>query len=163
MNPLPKSVLRLVRQVRDDDLRRVHRSCGAIERCGGCHAGAVLDLAAATRGPGGGPIAGRGLLDEIVSRPGRLVTAWLARADMVSNRAIGLVTLVAAGPAGAERHSIGWLLVEPGHRRQGVGTDLVRAALAEAARAGATDVWVETHAAWPAAAAFWQRLGFMPR
>jgi GNAT superfamily N-acetyltransferase len=164
MNREAKSILRLVRPVLGDDLDRVGRSYGRVEPYGGDQAGTVLHLAAAMAGPGsdGGAITGRGLLREIESRPGRRVTAWLARADDAADRPVGLVSLVAAGPAGAVRHSIGWLLVDPGHRRRGVGTALVHVALTEAGRDGATEVWVETHAAWPAATAFWQRLGFMP-
>lgn len=157
-----KSILRLVRPVRGDDLCHVGRSYGRVERYGGDQAGAVLSLAAAMAGPDAGAVTGRGLLREIESRPGRRVTAWLARADGADDRPVGLVSLVAAGPAGAVRHSIGWLLVDPGHRRRGVGTALVHVALAEAGRTSATEVWVETHAAWPAATAFWHRLGFMP-
>lgn len=165
MHQPPKSILQLVRPVVSEGLGRMDRSCGRIEPFGNEERGAVLDLAAAMEGigPSQGALSGRGLLDELASRPGRRVTAWLARPDGAADRAIGLVSLVAAGPAAGVRHSIGWLLVEPGHRRRGVGTALVHRALAEAGRWGATEVWVETHTAWPTATAFWKHLGFTTR
>jgi len=164
MSGTPQRILRLVRPVAWADLCRENRSCGRIEPFHVDHAGAVLQLAAALVGPDGGPgpRPGRGLLDGLTSRPGREVTAWLAWDGEGAGRPIGLVALIAAGPAGRVRHSIGWLLVDPDHRRRGVGAALVQAAIDEAARVHATEVWVETHAAWPAATAFWQRLGFTP-
>jgi GNAT superfamily N-acetyltransferase len=85
---------------------------------------------------------------EFESRPGRAVRAWL--------------TLVAAAGQAGERHAIGWLVVDPAARRRGIGRALAAAALDAARRQGAAEVWVETAATWPEAAAFWRGLGFEP-
>ena len=102
---------------------------------------------------------------EFESRPGRAVRAWLAweaaaTGDTVVPR--GFVTLVAAAGQAGERHAIGWLVVDPAARRRGIGRALAAAALDAARRQGAAEVWVETAATWPEAAAFWRGLGFEP-
>ena len=70
------------------------------------------------------------------------------------------MTLVEAGREGSRRWSIGWLLVVPEARRRGVGRLLVATAVEAAAADGAREVWAETDTRWPAATAFWHRLGF---
>ena len=158
-------IVRLVRPLRLEDFSGLHRFCGRIEPVTGGAAQAIAALAA-SQGPltaGGHAFSGPGLLDELTSRPGRRVSAWLAWHDAEPTRPpspLGLVALVAAGHGERVRHSIAWLLVDPRDRRRGVGTALVNVALDAAARAGGTEVWVETHAGWPAATAFWQQLGF---
>lgn len=105
-----------------------------------------------------------GLLVELRGRPGRSVSGWLAwprGADVwCATAAAGLVTLVESRDRGnAVRWSIGWLIVRPDVRRQGVGRALVATAVGRARAFGAEAVWAETSAAWPAAA-FWKAVGF---
>lgn len=102
---------------------------------------------------------------EIVSRPGRQVLAWMAFVTGQGGRQqpAGLVTLVIAESRNGKRSSggddrrfsIGLLLVDPQHRRSGIGTMLASQAVAEAGRQGARQVEVETLADW-SAAEFWQ-------
>jgi GNAT superfamily N-acetyltransferase len=106
---------------------------------------------------------GRGLIAELASRPGREVEAWLATIPAPgdgSPRAAGLVSLVESRSATGIRHSIGWLLVHPAARRQGVGRALVSHACRRAAEQAAQRVWVECRSDWPEAMAFWQAVGF---
>lgn len=119
---------------------------------------------AATAGPRPRPA---GMVAELEGRPGRSVDCWLAwqtaeDGGQGAGPALGLVTLVQSrrGEDGT-RWSIGWLLVRPEARRQGVGRALVAAAIGHARAGGAEAVWTETSAAWPAAA-FWRALGFEP-
>lgn len=128
----------------------------------------VLDLTrafplTAATGPA---LRGAGLVAEMEGRAGRLVTGWLGwPADDADRRGTvgGLVTLVQSRTAGGDaRWSIGWLLVRPQSRRQGLGRDLVTTALAAAATAGASAVWVETDSRWSASLAFWRAVGFQP-
>jgi GNAT superfamily N-acetyltransferase len=126
-------------------------------------AGLAARVAEASAGDGPRPRTA-GLLAELRGRPGRLVHGWLAwprEAEVgCDTAASGLVTLVESRDRGdAARWSIGWLLVRPEVRRQGVGRALVATAVGHARAAGAEAVWAETSAAWPAAA-FWQALGF---
>jgi len=128
----------------------------------------VLDLA------GGFPMAaaerlavrGAGLVAEMDGRAGRLVAGWLGWPPDDPDRrgpVGGLVTLVEARrAAGDSRWSIGWLLVRPQTRRQGLGSELVATALAAAATAGAAAVWVETDRRWSDSLAFWRTVGFQP-
>lgn len=158
-------VVRMVRALPRDGMFGPHRFCGRIAPVAPGDAAAVEAVASA-QGPlaaGLNPLSGPGLRNELASRPGREVSAWLAWEGGSAARALGLVALVAAGQGPRLRHSIAWLLVDPRDRRGGVGTALVTVALDAAACAGASEVWVETHAAWPAATAFWQRLDFRPR
>lgn len=109
-------------------------------------------------------VRGTGLVAEMDGRVGRLVTGWLGwPPDDVNGRepVAGLVTLVQArSAAGDTRWSIGWLLVRPQVRRQGLGRELVATALAAAAGAGASAVWVETDGRWSESLAFWRANGF---
>lgn len=108
-----------------------------------------------------------GLLAELRGRPGRAVTAWLAwprqEGDATAaDGASGLITLVESRGRGADaRWSIGWLVVRPLARGQGVGRALVATAAGHASAAGARVVHAETGADWPAVA-FWRRLRFEP-
>lgn len=112
----------------------------------------------------GPAVRGAGLVAEMEGRAGRLVTAWLGwPPDDADSRgpAGGLVTLVQARSAGGDlRWSIGWLLVRPQARRRGLGRELVATALAAAATAGASAVWVETEGRWSGSLAFWRAVGF---
>lgn len=94
---------------------------------------------------------------ELRSRPGRIVTVWLAYA---AETPVGLVAHVEGDAGPSPRHSIAWLLVGASARRRGVGSALVAAALDHARARGAAEVWVETSSAWPDVLAFWQAVGF---
>ena len=98
----------------------------------------------------------KGLAADARGRSGRLVRVWSA---VCTDGAVqGLISLAEAAVSGKQRFSIPWLVVDPRHRRRGVGRALVRVALAAAAQAGAADVSVETLSTWTAAAAFWAQL-----
>lgn len=126
----------------------------------------VLDLARAVSMTAAERLAVRsaGLVAEMDGRAGRLVAGWLGwPPDDADSRGPvgGLVTLVEARSAGGDaRWSIGWLLVRPQTRRQGLGRELVATALAAAATAGASAVWVETESRWSGSLAFWRAIGF---
>jgi GNAT superfamily N-acetyltransferase len=111
-------------------------------------------------------VRGAGLVAEMDGRAGRRVAGWLGwPPDDADSRGpvAGLVTLVEAQSAGGDaRWSIGWLLVRPHMRRQGLGRELVATALAAAATAGASAVWVETDGRWSDSLAFWRAIGFQP-
>lgn len=109
--------------------------------------------------PGGFRPRARGLLADLESRRGRVVTGWLAT---VAGEVVGFVSLVSAGDQAAERHSIAWLFVSDRARRRGAGRALVAAAVEEARHRGAREIWAETRADWPAAIAFWSAVGFRP-
>lgn len=157
-------IVRLVRDVAPYHVSGSDRLRGRIVRAEACHAAVITRLATEFRstGPGRrGGFSGRGLLHAIASRPGRIVSAFLAWNATGGGAATGLVAVVTTGSS-RRRHSIGWLLVAPFARRRGVGTSLVHAAVDEVRSAGGTEVWVDTHADWPDAIAFWHRLGFTP-
>lgn len=98
-----------------------------------------------------------GLLAELAGRPGRSVVTWLA---FVEEAPVGLAAVVSAGDGPSPRHSIAWLLVARQARRRGVGSALVAAIVGDARDRGIAEIWVETHADWSAAVAFWQAVGF---
>ena len=111
--------------------------------------------------PDGPRLSVAGLLGELRSRPGRLVSTWLARrsGDVADGGGrLGLIALVATTSVTGPRCSISWLLVGPHARRLGIGTALVDHALEAAAKLGAKRVFVETRADWPAARAFWDAI-----
>ena len=97
------------------------------------------------------------VVGDLVGRPGRAVTTWLAWAG---GAPCGLAALVEAGAGPLRRHSIAWLLVSDAARRRGVGRALVGAAVARARARGARELWVETRGDWSAALAFWRSVGF---
>lgn len=131
---------------------------------------AVAALAESCRGQDGPSmqVSATGLAGELVSRPGREVHGWLAwstetiaGAEKTRDCPLGLVTLVAASPpsgGSARRFSIGWLVVHPEARRRGVAGALVNHAVQHARACGASAIFADTRADWPAAVAFWQAL-----
>jgi len=110
-----------------------------------------------------------GLAAELTSRRGREVWTWIARdhsaesAAGTESRPVGFVALVRAGSEDGPRWSIGWLVVDPGWRRRGIGRALVATAVRFAGARGAWLVHVETLARWPAAAAFWGQVELAAR
>lgn len=120
---------------------------------------AIVAVTSARVVPGGFRPRARGLLADLESRPGRVVTGWLAT---IEGEDVGLTALVSTGAQAVARHSIPWLFVSDRARRRGVGRALVAAAVEAARHRGARQVWVETHADWPAALAFWSAVGFRP-
>lgn len=99
-----------------------------------------------------------GLARELQSRPGRRVHAWLASAadaKTAVDSCLGLVALVESSARTARRFSISWLIVSRHARRRGIGTALVDHAVRTAGTLGATHVFADTRADWPAARAFW--------
>ena len=121
----------------------------------------LIEQARANAAPDGLRLSVAGVQGELRSRPGRLVSTWLARrsGDEADNAGyLGLITLVVATTATGRRFSISWLLVDPRARRLGIGTALVDHALEAAAKLGAKQVFVETRADWPAARAFWDAI-----
>ena len=109
-----------------------------------------------------------GLVGELASRPGREITAWLARegppadgdaATDAPARAVGLVALSRTRGG----WSIPWLLVHPDVRRHGVGRLLVAHAIEHARSRGAAGITADSLSSWPAAVAFWQAVGFTRR
>jgi GNAT superfamily N-acetyltransferase len=75
---------------------------------------------------------------------------------------IGAVTLAMRGePDQPEpRPVVHWLIVHPRWRRRGIGRLLMAHLEAAAWDVGYRDVWLETHAAWEAAAKFYESLGY---
>ena len=116
----------------------------------------LLELLAACRQSPPCPTA-PGLCQDAASHPARRVRGWFAWRAGEATPA-GLVTLVTATVGTRERHSVGWLLVRPDARRQGVATALVSAAADAVAEAGGSELLAETLTRWPEAAAFWHRL-----
>ncbi|MFM7035063.1 MAG: GNAT family N-acetyltransferase [Planctomycetia bacterium] len=142
--------------------------CGAIRRCDpAADREGVIRLAAASAAgssqAGFSPSAA-GLFQDLVSRSGRDVTAWVAFGAPPgdADRIVGYASLVVTGGGRPDRWAIGGLLVDPGIRRRGVGRGLVAAAAACALAAGAGEMWAETRADWTAAVAFWRAAGFRP-
>lgn len=97
-----------------------------------------------------------GLAGELRRRPGREVWAWVAWSETAGADPAGLVMLVRAVKGDLARWSIGWLVVNPAHRRRGIGMALVATAARFAGARGASVVHAETLETWPAAMAFWE-------
>jgi ribosomal protein S18 acetylase RimI-like enzyme len=116
--------------------------------------------------PAGPRPRGSGLVAELTSRTGRQVEAWLATipaSDVATERVVGLISLVRSQSATGIRQSIGWLLVHPDARRQGIARALVAHACRSAMPQIGAAVWVECRSDWNEAIAFWHALGFEDR
>jgi ribosomal protein S18 acetylase RimI-like enzyme len=110
------------------------------------------------------PAGDRTFIKEDVADPAA-ARAWIADTDTtraVATEGEAIIGLVAIIPG------VGWsshvgdlrLVVHPGHRRRGAGTELARWAVLEAARAGLMKLVVEVVAEQEAAVAMFQGLGF---
>jgi GNAT superfamily N-acetyltransferase len=97
---------------------------------------------------------------------------WLAEANSGNSRLLGSVTLamrgeppyVAESPrdsqAAIAKPVVHWLMVAPEARRRGLARTLMSHLEHAAWTAGYRQIWLETHAAWQAAAKFYQSLGY---
>ncbi|MFM7136767.1 MAG: GNAT family N-acetyltransferase [Planctomycetota bacterium] len=109
---------------------------------------------------------GRGLLTDLVSRPGRQVETWVALTptqEATGERLAGMISLVQSQSPIGIRHSIGWLLVHPQARRRGLARALVAHACRRAADMDAGRVWAECRSDWAESLAFWRAVGFEHR
>jgi len=77
-----------------------------------------------------------------------------------SRELAGAVILAQRGPADGGVPAIGWLMVAPAHRRQGLGSQLLAAAEAKAWDLGHRRVVLESHTAWQAAARLYAARGY---
>ena len=82
---------------------------------------------------------------------------WLAERE---DRLVGSATLALRGSADRSKAVIHWMMVHPEWRRQGVGRLLATRLEAAAWDLGHREIFLETHASWQAAVAFYQRLGY---
>ena len=94
-------------------------------------------------------------------RPDRM---WLAEATegVKSDELIGTATLALRGAGPEAKPVVHWLAVLPSWRRRGVATLLMDALEASASKDGHREIWLETHAAWTAAAGFYESRGYQP-
>jgi GNAT superfamily N-acetyltransferase len=97
------------------------------------------------------------LLDKPWWGPERL---WLAERD--EGRGAGtLIGAVALAERAQARPAVHWLMVDPAQRRHGVGRLLMTTLEAWCWQAGQRQIWLETHAAWEAAARLYRTLGYV--
>ena len=92
-------------------------------------------------------------------RPDRM---WLAEATGIAGQPqlVGSVTLAKRISDRETKAVVHWLSVLPSWRRKGIATMLMSALESAAVEDGYSEVWLETHAAWTAAAAFYEKLGY---
>lgn len=99
---------------------------------------------------------------EMTSKPWwRADRTWLAFAAD-ANRLVGSVTLAERRGATSTVPVIHWLLVDPAHRRRGIGRLLVFHLEQAAWNSGLREIELESHAGWSAAVAFYQSIGYAP-
>ncbi len=89
-------------------------------------------------------------------RPDRL---WIAEA---AGEPVGTVAMALRGTGAHAVPAVHWLAVVPAWRRRGVGRLLTETLEAAAWDAGHRTVWLETHAKWERALAFYRALGYVP-
>ena len=106
-----------------------------------------------------------GIAGDLAGRAGRMALGFVAgsagrtAADGTGGgpeSCLGLAVLIEAAGRKGRRFSIATLLVHPAMRRRGIAAALVRHSVAHVRSCGGTEVGVETHSDWPAAAAFWR-------
>lgn len=83
---------------------------------------------------------------------------WFAQDK--NRQTLGTVTLGERGVPGRSEPSIHWLLVDPDHRRQGIGRVLVAAVEEACWQTGRTKTTLETLSSWTDAVAFYETLGY---
>jgi GNAT superfamily N-acetyltransferase len=107
----------------------------------------------------------REFLDQSWWRPDRMWLAHEVRDNEVRDNGqpcVGSVTLALRKRPAGLRPAIHWLMVDPAHRRCGIGRLLVAAAESAAWHDGFRDVHLETHAGWTAALALYRAMGYLP-
>jgi GNAT superfamily N-acetyltransferase len=100
------------------------------------------------------------LLDKAWWTNQRMWLAEMAGAD--GPVLVGSVTWADRATPDVVRPAVHWLAVHPALRGRGVGRMLMSALEAGCWDAGYRQVWLETHTAWTAAAAFYRRLDYAP-
>jgi GNAT superfamily N-acetyltransferase len=89
---------------------------------------------------------------------------WLAEAKTPTAfpHLAGSVSLAMRGSPENAKPVVHWLMVAPVARRHGIARLLMSHLEAAAWNAGYLEIWLETHAAWNAAARFYEALGYAP-
>lgn len=80
--------------------------------------------------------------------------------EQAGPRLVGTVTLAMRGDGPTARPVVHWLMVDPRYRRQGIGRLLMQTLEQTAYGLGHRQVWLETHAAWNAAARLYEQMGY---
>jgi GNAT superfamily N-acetyltransferase len=85
---------------------------------------------------------------------------WLARSANARSR--GPIGAISLSPPAVKRKSAGvhWLMVDPNHRRQGIGSLLLNEAERYCWERDWRELRLETHGGWRAALAFYKKHGF---
>ncbi len=87
---------------------------------------------------------------------------WFAQSRGANGQMLGTVTLGERGVPERSQPSIHWLLVDPDHRRRGIGRLLVSAVEETCWQAGRPTLTLETLKSWTEAMAFYEALGYEP-
>lgn len=95
-------------------------------------------------------------------RPEHLWLAEEVSPGLVATSMVGSITLALRGDGPSARPVVHWLMVDPRFRRRGLGQWLLATLEARGWDLGYRAVWLETHAAWRAAAAMYEQAGYRP-
>jgi GNAT superfamily N-acetyltransferase len=88
-------------------------------------------------------------------------TMWVAEAkSAATSRLLGSVALAMRGEPSSAKPVVHWLMIAPEARRRGLARALMSRLEHAVWSAGHRQVWLETHAAWQAAAKFYEALGY---
>jgi GNAT superfamily N-acetyltransferase len=88
---------------------------------------------------------------------------WLAEANTPSGaQLVGSIVMAMRGGPDNARPAVHWLIVRPAWRRRGIGRLLMAHLEVAAWDDGHREIYLETHASWKAAAAFYETLGYLP-
>ncbi len=99
---------------------------------------------------------------EMVDKPWwRAERTWLAF-EANQSQLVGSVTLAVRDAQDTTTPVVHWLLVDPAHRRCGVGRLLISYLEQAVWDASWREVQMETHVRWSAAAAFYHSIGYEP-